>query len=141
MKGQSEQIGVGDLSMSHNPFSQLFKCVGDGEVVGPKAVTWQIRVGLKHGHRILRGKGPRRKCGIGQDSNQSILSDRTGGPAISGVPGKPDPCPFMGIMLGPSQRDQHIRIKQEDRHQISSSSNSFTRALETRGPSDGRSTA
>src|SRR6476646_10793803 len=95
----------------------------------------QLEVRRQHSYGILGGKSLRRKGWIRQDADKRCLSKWTGGPSTPRVPRKPTPSPFVRFVLWPGQCDQQVCIEQEDGHYISSSSNSFTRARETRSPS------
>ena len=118
---ETKQVGVGHLLMPHQAHSGKSDCPRERQFIGPELVVLGGGVSGENLNCFAGLNGVAGKGGIGNDTNETSLSERASRPTSGAVAAEPLQCQVVPLVAGPQQRDQQVRIKQAGLHAPSAS--------------------
>src|SRR5262245_62126061 len=133
---ESEQISIGYLARPVNMIGVHVFTFDQADRARPELV--KRRGGcLKQSFDGLGGRNRVRILWLAEDTNESVLSQSAGRPAVSDFPGEPFSGSPMADVIYIQQRKEHIDIEERPHHSGSSSRSLLISSLETTPPREG----
>ncbi len=108
---QRQQIGIGHLAVTQQPISRQTIRLQQVDGIWPEGMSGMLH-GLRQSLGNLRSGYGVRVGGVGENTNTTVLSQRTRGSALINVGNEPVRGQPVMEMTGVEQRDQDIHIQQ-----------------------------
>ena len=122
--GQSEHVGVRDLTMPLHLVFDRARCVRQRDAVWPEFVGGMREIFFQQRQRARRRKRIARKCRVRRKADKPQLRQRTGGPPPTSSSVEPAVRHLVMFVGRPEQRRQKIEVEQRCFHGRSSRSRS-----------------
>jgi hypothetical protein len=140
---ESQQVRIRHLSVTDDRDTENLEGLRISDIRRPEPVAPMVQVGTEYLKRLFRRDGAGGHRGIGNDSDESSLGERAGGPSLTTSVTKPLLGGFMKTMRRPSERDQQIDVEQIGfaAHRSSSQSRLTCSAVTAGNPGGGSNTS
>src|SRR5579864_562556 len=99
--------------MARQSWGEEFKCLDEGDVIGPEPMRRMRKVGLQQGESVRGRECIGRECGIRRYADEGSLGQWACCPSFVRVAREPLLDLLMRAMGGPSHRDKNVDVEQD----------------------------